>query len=382
MTKKPKKNNAPKIRVLIVDDAVVVRKMLSDTMNDDPEIEVVGTASNGSICLQKIPQVNPDIISLDIEMPEMNGLEALEKIREKWPDLPVIMFSTLTQKGATATLDSLSKGATDYVAKPSKATSLDEGIELIKKGLIPKIKALCNEAAGLEIPESLPKPKPIVVQPDDPQNLKGIKKFHRIDVVAIGVSTGGPNALAALMPSFPANFPVPIVIVQHMPPNFTKLLADRLNSKSEVTITECKSGEILLPGHAYIAPGDYHMYIEQNKDDVVAFLNQGPPENSCRPAVDVLFRSVAKIFGRNALAVVLTGMGQDGLHGCEHIQSRGGQVIVQDEETCVVWGMPGFVVKAELADKIMPLDKIAEDVIQKSQTGRLASLISDSRSPK
>ena len=142
----------PKIRVLIVDDAVVVRKMLSDTMNQDPDIEVVGVAANGSICLQKIPQVNPDVVSLDIEMPEMNGLEALDKIREKWPKLPVIMFSTLTQKGAIATLDALSKGATDYVAKPSKAKSLDEGIELIKNGLIPKIKAICNERAGLEIP--------------------------------------------------------------------------------------------------------------------------------------------------------------------------------------------------------------------------------------
>ncbi len=372
----------PKIRVLIVDDAVVVRKMLTETMNDDPEIEVVGTASNGSICLQKIPQVNPDVISLDIEMPEMNGLEALDKIREKWPDLPVIMFSTLTQKGATATLDALSKGATDYVAKPSKATSLGEGIELIKSGLIPKIKALCNAGAGLDIPSSLPKPKPVVTSPDDPKILAGIKKFHRIDVVAIGVSTGGPNALAALMPSFPANFPVPMVIVQHMPPNFTKLLADRLNSKSELTIKECKNGEVLEPGHVYIAPGDYHMYIEQSKDDVVAFLNQGPPENSCRPSVDVLFRSVAKIYGRNALAVVLTGMGQDGLHGCEHIQSRGGQVIAQDEETCVVWGMPGFVVKGKLADKILPLDKIADDIIQKSQTARLASMISSSKGAK
>lgn len=372
----------PQIRVLIVDDAVVVRKMLSETMNDDPDIEVVGTASNGSICLQKIPQVNPDIISLDIEMPEMNGLEALEKIREKWPDLPVIMFSTLTQKGAAATLDSLSKGATDYVAKPSKATSLDEGIELIKKGLIPKIKALCNESAGLGIPDSLPKPKPVVVKPNDPQSMKGIKKFHRIDVVAIGVSTGGPNALAALMPSFPANFPVPILIVQHMPPNFTKLLADRLNSKSELTVTECRNGEVLEPGHAYVAPGDYHMYVEQSKDDVVALLNQGPPENSCRPAVDVLFRSVSKVFGRNTLGVVLTGMGQDGLHGCEHIQSRGGQVIAQDEETCVVWGMPGFVVKGNLADIILPLDKIADNINQKSQTGRLVSLITASKSSK
>lgn len=367
----------PKIRVLIVDDAVVVRKMLSDTMNQDPDIEVVGVAANGSIGLQKIPQVNPDIVSLDIEMPVMNGLETLDKIRETWPKLPVIMFSTLTLKGAVATLDALSKGATDYVAKPSKAKSLEEGIELIKSGLIPKIKAICSERSGLDIPISLPKPKPQVEYPDDPKKMKGIKRFHRVDVVTIGVSTGGPNALAEIMPVFPKNFPVPIVVVQHMPPNFTKLLAERLDSKSQVKVKECEKGDILQPGHVYIAPGDYHMTVEQDKDDVVTSLNQAPHENSCRPSADVLFRSVAKTFSRNALAVVLTGMGQDGMHGCQHIQARGGQVIAQDEASSVVWGMPGFVVKSNLADIVLPLDKVAQEIIAKCNTGRLASLIAD-----
>jgi two-component system chemotaxis response regulator CheB len=344
-------------------------------MNQDPEIEVVGVAANGSICLQKIPQVNPDVISLDIEMPEMSGLEALDKIREKWPKLPVIMFSTLTQKGAVATLDALSKGATDYVAKPSKAKSLDEGIELIKSRLIPKIKAICNERAGLDIPSNLPKPKPLVEHPEDPKKMKGVKRFHRVDVVTIGVSTGGPNALAEVLPTFPANFPVPIVLVQHMPPNFTKLLADRLDGKADLKIKECENGDVLQPGHVYIAQGDYHMFVEQDKDDVVARLNQAPQENSCRPAADVLFRSVAKTFGRNALAVVLTGMGQDGMHGCQHIQARGGQVIVQDEASSVVWGMPGFIVKSKLADTILPLNKIADEITLRCQTGRLASLV-------
>lgn len=363
----------PKIRVLIVDDAVVVRKMLSDTMNQDPDIEVVGVAANGSICLQKIPQVNPDIISLDIEMPVMNGLEALDKIREKWPKLPVIMFSTLTQKGASATLDALSKGATDYVAKPSKTKSLAEGIELIKNGLIPKIKALCSERSGLDIPDNLPEPKPLAKHPDDPKRMKGVKQFHRVDVVTIGVSTGGPNALAEVLTTFPKNFPVPIVVVQHMPPNFTKLLADRLDGKADLKIKECENGDMLQPGHVYIAPGDYHMVVEQDKDGVVACLNQASHENSCRPAVDVLFRSVAKTFGRNALAVVLTGMGQDGTHGCQHIQARGGQVIVQDEASSVVWGMPGFIVKSKLADTVLPLNQIAHEIILKCQTGRLTS---------
>jgi two-component system, chemotaxis family, protein-glutamate methylesterase/glutaminase len=363
----------PKIKVLIADDSVVVRKMLSDAMNQDPDIEVVGTAANGSICLKKIPLVKPDIISLDIEMPVMDGLEALEKIREEWPDLPVIMFSTLTRSGATATLDALSKGATDYVTKPSKVSGPDQSLELIKSELLLKIKALCSEAVGLEIPSCLPKPKPVVTRREDSKKTKKIKSLHRVDLIAIGVSTGGPKALASLMPSFSASFPVPIVIVQHMPPYFTKLLADRLNSESEVTVQECQSGDVLQSGHVYIAPGDYHMVVEQNKNKVVAALNQKPHENFCRPAADILFRSVAKVFGRNTLAVVLTGMGQDGTDGCQHIQDRDGQVIVQDEATSVVWGMPGFVVKGGLADKILPLDRIAEEIIQRSQTGRSPS---------
>ncbi len=363
-----------KIKVLIVDDSVVVRKMLSDTLDRDPDIEVVGTAANGSICLKQIPLVKPDIISLDIEMPVMDGLETLEKIREEWPDLPVIMFSTLTHSGATATLDALAKGATDYVTKPSGVTGLNQGIERIKNELVLKIKALCSESAGLEIPNNLPKPKPLVTQPEVPKKTKGPKSLLRADVVAIGVSTGGPNALAALIPSFSANFPVPIVIVQHMPPFFTKLLADRLNSETELTVQECKNGSVLQPGHVYIAPGDHHMVVQQHKDDVVALLNQSPYENFCRPAVDVLFRSVAEVYGQNALAIVLTGMGQDGTEGCQHIQDCGGQVIVQDEVSSVVWGMPGFVVKRRLADEILPLDQIAEEIIQKSRTGRPPTL--------
>jgi len=304
----------PKIKVLVADDSVIIRKIVSDTLNQDPDIEVVGTAS---------------------------------------------------------------KGATDYVTKPSTATGLDQGVERIKNELTQKIKALCSEAAGLEIPDNLPKPKPVITQPEDLKRKQELKAINRVDVVAIGVSTGGPNALADLLPAFPANFPAPIVIVQHMPPFFTQLLAERLNLETEVTVLECKSGTVLEPGNVYLAPGDHHMVVEQNKDDVVALLNQDPQENFCRPSADVLFRSIAKIFGRNALAVVLTGMGHDGTDGCRHIQERGGQVIVQDEATSVVWGMPGFVVKGNLADSVLPLGEIAEDIIKKSLTGRpLASISS------
>ncbi len=312
---------------------------------------------------------------MDVEMPEMDGLECLHHLRQRYPDLPVIMFSMLTQKGGQATLEALSRGATDYVSKPTKAASLAEGIERIRNDLIPKVKALCHVAVGQSIPQNMPQPKPVVERPEAPHQAAAVKRFHRVDVVVIGVSTGGPNALAEIMPQFPASFPVPIVIVQHMPPNFTKLLADRLNQASLITVDEAQEGDIIQPGNAYIAPGDYHIVLEQDKNEVRIRTNQDPPENSCRPAVDPLFRSAARVFGRNTLAVVLTGMGQDGLKGSEAIQSRGGQVIVQDEETSVVWGMPGFVTKARLADKVLPLNSVALEIIQKCHTGRRSSLM-------
>lgn len=367
-----------KIKILIVDDAVVFRKMLSETMSQDPEIEVVGVASNGKLALKKLELTQPDIISLDVEMPEMDGLECLHHIRQKYPDLPVIMFSMLTQKGGQATLEALSRGATDYVPKPTKAGSLAEGIERIKDSLIPKVKALCHVQVGQPIPRNMPQPKPVVETPNAPHQAAAVKRFHRVDVVVLGISTGGPNALSEMMPQFPENFPVPIVVVQHMPPNFTKLLADRLNLASTISITEAREGDILMPGHAYIAPGDFHIVLEQDRDDVRIRTNQDPPENSCRPAVDPLFRSAARVFGRNTLAVVMTGMGQDGMKGCEAIQSRSGQVLVQDEATSVVWGMPGFVTKARLADKVLPLNAIANEIIEKCHTGRLSSLLKSS----
>ena len=362
-----------KIRVLVVDDSVVVRKIVTDSLTVDPEIDVVGVAANGKIALAKIPQINPDIITLDIEMPEMDGLQTLAEIRKIYPKLPVIMFSTLTERGGVKTLEALALGATDYVTKPANVGSVSIAMQRVREELVPKIKTFCSEKAGLQLPPQaklvpVSKSKPTVKKTFTPRVAPSFNT--KIDIVAIGVSTGGPNALADLFPVFPKDFPVPIVIVQHMPPFFTKLLAERLSSKSNLDVLEGASGQLLKPGQAWIAPGDFHMILETKENKLKIQTNQAPPENSCRPAVDVLFRSVADLFGPRVLSVILTGMGQDGLIGCEHIKDAGGRVIVQDENTSVVWGMPGFVAKAGLAEKVLPLNQIGQEIINIAKIGR------------
>ncbi len=361
-----------KIRVLVVDDAVVVRKIVTDTLSGDPDIDVVATAANGKIALQKIPQVNPDILTLDIEMPIMDGLQCLAEARKTYPHLPIIMFSTLTERGGAKTLEALALGATDYVTKPANVGSVSIAMQRIRDELIPKIKIFCAKKAGLQSsPTAVPKPDARTATPIIKRPAVKISPRQKIEVLAIGVSTGGPNALAELFPTLSADLPVPIVLVQHMPPFFTKLLAERLSAKSPLDIQEGKPGEKLLPGKAWIAPGDYHMILEKKTDGVYLKTNQGPQENSCRPAVDPLFRSVAEIYGAKTLSVILTGMGQDGLIGCEHIKDAGGQVIVQDEESSVVWGMPGFVARAGLADHVLPLNQIGQKIASILKVGRL-----------
>jgi two-component system chemotaxis response regulator CheB len=360
----------PKIRILVVDDSVVVRRMVSDALSADPQLEVVGAAANGKIALAKIPQVNPDIIILDVEMPELDGLATLERIRTSLPALPVIMYSTLTQRGAEATLDALAKGATDYVTKPSNVGSAAQALECIRTELIPKIKAICGRNAGVVLPAT-----PIVpAAPKVPLPLTRIpRNTERVDIVAIGISTGGPNALADLLPALPSDFPVPVVIVQHMPPVFTRLLAERLAAKSRIDVREGCAGAVLKPGCAWIAPGDYHMTVQGDRNQAILGTHQGPPENSCRPAADVLFRSVAEVYKPHALAVIMTGMGQDGLRGCERIYELGGQVLAQDEASSVVWGMPAFVARAGLADKVLPLNQLGPEIARRATIGRVRS---------
>jgi len=357
----------PKIRVLVVDDSVVVRRMVSDALASHPQLEVAGTAPNGKIALAKIPQVNPDIVILDVEMPELDGIGTLVGIRKSLPKLPVIMYSTLTHRGAEATLEALSKGATDYVTKPSNVGSAGQALECIRTQLIPKIKGICG--SDLSIAAAPPS------APAGPSKAARSwsslpRREERIDIVAIGVSTGGPNALASVIPSFPHDFPVPVVIVQHMPPVFTRLLAERLAVKSQISVQEGYPGAVLAPGSAWIAPGDYHMIVTCKDHCVTLQTHQGPPENSCRPAVDVLFRSVAEVYKPHAMGVEMTGMGQDGLRGCEHIREGGGQILAQDQATSVVWGMPGYVVNAGLADKVLPLDQLGMEIVRRVRHGR------------
>jgi two-component system chemotaxis response regulator CheB len=365
----------PKIRVLVVDDAVVFRRLLAEELSKDPGLEVVAAAANGRIALNMLPQVSPDVVILDVEMPELDGLATLKNLRKAYPRLPVIMFSALTERGAEATLDALALGATDYFTKPTNEGGLDASLEVVRQQLIPTLKALCRPTArGKETPMFgvpkfvLPPPRsPAPSSPCQPQ------------VLAFGASTGGPNALAEVFSRLPAQIPVPIVMVQHMPPMFTRLLAERLSAQFSIPVQEGKSGGVLKPGHAWIAPGDHHMIVVRDGLQTRVMLNQDSPENSCRPAADVLLRSVAKTFGPNALAVILTGMGQDGLRGCEAVREAGGQILAQDEATSVVWGMPGHVARAGLADRVLPLSLIADEIMRRTQ---IESLKSETQNPK
>jgi two-component system, chemotaxis family, protein-glutamate methylesterase/glutaminase len=359
----------PPIRILVVDDSVVIRKVLSDVLKADQDIEVVGTASDGRIALAKILQLTPDLVTLDVEMPNLSGLETVAEIRKHHPNLPIIMFSTLTERGASTTLDALALGASDYVTKPSNTGSLDITMERIKHDLLPKIKALCGRRLADKARAKPPSKRAIVPA------LRLPRPAARVEILAIGTSTGGPNALAELLPAMPADFPIPIVIVQHMPPVFTRMLAERLNKQSLIRVHEGESGRTLVPGHAWIAPGDHHMIVERHGSELQLALNQAPPEHSCRPAVDVLFRSVAGVFGANTLAVVLTGMGSDGVLGSQVVREIGGRVYVQDEATSVVWGMPGQTAAAGWADSIYPLHSMATEIDRHVRASRQSAAL-------
>ena len=347
---------AKTIDVLVVDDAVVVRRMLSDVLASDPGLRVVATAADGRIALMKIEQMTPDVVTLDIAMPEPDGIETLKAIRRTHPSLPVIMFSALTERGAAQTLEALVCGASDYVTKPSHAASVTEVRQRIREQLIPKIKALCVNAAPTAR---------VLRRAESSQDALVSVDYGPPEAVVIGVSTGGPNALASLVPALPRDLPAPVLIVQHMPPMFTQLLADRLNARAAVEVVEARDGQVLQPGTVYLAPGDHHLTVERRGGHVVTVLTQGPAENSCRPAADVLFRSASAVFGNRLLAVVLTGMGRDGLRGCEEVRRRRGHVIVQDQASSVVWGMPGFVAEAGLADEALPLTEIAREITRR-----------------
>jgi len=344
----------PPIRVLVVDDSALIRRLLSEMLAADEEIVVAGAVGAGHLALAAIPQLKPDLVTLDVEMPGMDGIQTLVEIRKLDSRLPVIMFSTLTGPGAAATVEALARGASDYATKPSNTGSMEKSRERVREELIPKIKALCR--AHQKRRAIAPAPAFISSAPYAPK---------RIDLVAIATSTGGPNALGELMPQFPRDFPVPVVIVQHMPASFTKLLATRLNTLSQLPVQEGQAGQPLEKGQVWIAPGDFHMTVSKQGTKYVLGLNQEPHENSCRPAADVLFRSVAQSVKENVLGVVLTGMGSDGTLGSAAIRKAGGAIIVQDEASSVVWGMPGSVVAAKLADKVCPLGGVVPEILRR-----------------
>jgi two-component system, chemotaxis family, protein-glutamate methylesterase/glutaminase len=351
-----------RIRVMVVDDSIVIRRLVTQALEQDPMIEVVGTASNGAIGLQRIPQFNPDVITLDIEMPDMNGLEMLRRIRREYPQLRVIMFSTLTERGAAVTLEALTLGADDYVTKVSNEGSLDRSMARLRQEMIPKIKQFFRVAApGAAAAPAAKATVPALPVAAAKPILQGLKL--RPKVVVIGVSTGGPAALGAILPSFPASFPLPILLVQHMPPLFTRLLAERLNATCQLRVEEASEGNPVEAGKILIAPGDFHMKVASSGGGVRVCLDQSPRQNSCRPAVDALFASAAEVYGGAVLAVVLTGMGQDGLHGTRLLKTRGAKVLVQDEASSVVWGMPGAVVNAGLADSVLALEEVVPEIL-------------------
>lgn len=344
------------IRVMVVDDSVVVRKIVTDVLSADPGIEVVGTAVNGKVALGKLPQLRPDLVTMDIEMPEMNGIEAVRAIRGMRSRVPIIMFSTLTERGATATLDALSAGANDYVTKPANVGSVAQSMESVREQLIPKIKALTGRQVTTVRPATPVAPPP---RPATPRTGPGKKPA----VLVIGSSTGGPEALARVLPALPATLPVPVLLAQHMPPVFTRQFAQRLDRLSPLRVVEAVDGSPLLPGTVHLAPGDHHLVVRAaGRAGFTTSLNQNPPENFCRPAVDPLFRSAVAAYDGAVLGVVLTGMGADGRNGCGEIRSAGGTVVVQDQATSVVWGMPGAVAQAGYADEVLPLDRIAEAI--------------------
>jgi two-component system chemotaxis response regulator CheB len=375
-----------KVRVLIVDDSAVMRKIIASALQKDPVIEVVGFANNGLQAIEAIKTCSPDVMTLDIEMPEMDGLTALREIRKTNKYLPIIMFSSLTHKGAQAAVMALTAGASDYVGKPAtSAGSVDEAFKVLETELIPKIIGLAKRVKSRQAREANqsenkvlnPVVMPRAVAPIETDSVKhkaiaisappSIIPVKPIQAICIGVSTGGPMALMQIFSQITTPVNIPIFIVQHMPPSFTALLAARLSAAGVMTVKEAQEGEVAVAGMGYIAPGGFHMTLEKSGTKTILHLNTDPPENSCRPAVDVLFRAAAEVYGGGVLAVMLTGMGYDGLKGCQVIASKGGQIIAQDEATSVVWGMPGAVVQAGLAQAVLPIEKMSEEIIFRSR---------------
>jgi two-component system chemotaxis response regulator CheB len=357
-------------RILIVDDSAVVRSLLRSVVSTDKNLEVAGTAGDGATALGSLESMRPDLILLDVEMPVMDGLVTLKELRKRGYRMPVIMCSSLTQRGAQVTIEALASGASDYVAKPRGQASREAAIRALAQDLVPKIHALTGRVSAPPADAARAAARPSALLPLAPLPRPQPAQFAPPStpaVLVVGVSTGGPAALDVFLPALPAAFPLPVLIVQHMPELFTSLLAERLNARCKLRVCEAAEGAAVSPGTVHIARGNWHLEVVHAAGAVARptlHLSQGPLENYCRPAADVLFRSAARMYGGGVLAVVLTGMGSDGLNGSRLIREQGGSVVAQDQATSIVWGMPGAVAQAGLAQKILPLDAIAPEIIR------------------
>jgi len=351
------------IRALVVDDSALYRKFVSSVLNEIPDVEVVGTATNGRIGLEKIQSLKPDLITLDLEMPELGGLGLLRELSAGGQEVPTIIISSLTTDGAKATNTALQLGAFDFVLKPV-GKSPDESREQLKQDLAPKIKACLatlqnRKQSAAKRNLSQPSTEEIVHQ----RAQRAERPRQKPEIVGIGISTGGPVALNHVIPKLPADFPCPILLVQHMPPMFTKSLADDLNRISAIEVMEAEQGMEPKAGQVLIAPGGHQMRVIKMNDRPVVQITDDPPERSCRPAVDYLFRSIAHSYSGRAVGAILTGMGDDGTLGCKLMKRAGAMIITQDEATCVVYGMPRSVFEAGISDRVTPLENIADSLI-------------------
>jgi two-component system chemotaxis response regulator CheB len=364
------------LKILVVDDTVVYRKIVSDVIAEIPGAEVVGSAHNGKSALMKIQSLKPDLLTLDIEMPEMSGLELLKQLPRYAPDTGVVMLSTLTHEGGAMTMRALELGAFDFIPKPQSGTMV-ENRKAVKNALAPILEAfqrrrhvrglLNRPKAGGALPR--PTPAPAVAR----SSIVARKRSTVSSIVSIGISTGGPNALARMLPMLPGDIGVPVVIVQHMPPMFTQSLATSLDSKCALTVREAVHAEPLKPNVVYIAPGGKQMKIAAGPDgrQRIIKITNDPPENSCKPSVDYLFRSIAELYVGRSTGVIMTGMGSDGAKGLKQMKNNGAFVIAQDESSCVVFGMPKDPIEQGIADVVAPLDHIPAEIIKTlAYTGR------------
>jgi two-component system chemotaxis response regulator CheB len=364
------------LRVLVVDDTIMYRKVVGDILAEMPGVEVVGTANNGKIALSRIASLKPDLITLDVEMPVMNGLETLQEMQKSCPDVGVIMLSTLTKRGSEITMKALELGAFDFIAKPDSDV-MQDNVQMLRNALMPRVKAYAKRLemrvllkqrtrpVGAAGPVGQPAPASSAAAPAAVTMAAApSRRTGKSKAVAIGISTGGPNALTRMLPQLP-KLGVPIFIVQHMPPLFTKSLAESLDAKCQYEVREAEHNEVVRPDVIYIAPGGRHMRVASGAGGAkIIQITDDPPENNCKPAVDYMFRSVAREYGALSTGVIMTGMGGDGTLGLKVLKSFGAVTVGQDEETCVVYGMPKTAVEAGVVDVVAPLQMIAPEIVR------------------